>query len=288
MSAGRVPDYVVIGHVCVDRMPHRDVLGGSVLYCALAAARFGARAAVLTRANVTGLSGELQEQLANVASEVEFIVQDSPATTTFTNTETAGRRRQTLHAWGEQIDLNGLPPHWRSAGVVHLAPVAQEIDPRQISRLASPIVGCTPQGWMRRWDPERFGAVQQIPLRLPAETIARIDTLVVSSSEFVDARETVAEIGRRGLAIVTRGAQGAHVLDRGREFEAQLYRVTQVDPTGAGDTFAAVLLAARSLGESTVASVRYASAAAALKVSSTGVLAVPRRDEIENFVEANR
>jgi sugar/nucleoside kinase (ribokinase family) len=264
------------------------MLGGSALYCALAASRFGARAGVLTRANVGQLEPRLRAELDQIADEVEFIVQHSDATTTFTNTEVAGRRRQTLHAWGEQIDLNGLPAHWRSAGVVHLAPVAQEIDTRQVGRLAAGLVGCTPQGWMRQWEPRRLGPVRQIPLRLPPDVIARIDSLVVSASEFVNARDVVEEVGARGLAVVTRGEFGAQVRDRGRVFDIEPYRVRQVDPTGAGDTFAAVLFAARSLGESAVASVRYAAAAGALKVAGQGVQAVPRRAEIEQVIEAAR
>ncbi|RIK45748.1 MAG: carbohydrate kinase [Chloroflexi bacterium] len=288
MSSGRVPDYVVIGHLCVDRTPVGDALGGSALYCALAAARFGARVGVLSRANVAGLSPRLRDDLAAVTSEVELIVQESAGTTTFTNEEVAGRRKQTIHAWGEPIDLNGLPAHWRSAGVVHLAPIAQEIDLRQVGRLSAGMVGCTPQGWMRTWPPERLGPVRQIPLRLPPDVVARIDALVVSAQEYVDARDVVAAVGQRGLSVVTRGDLGVRVLDRGRAFEMEAFKVTEVDPAGAGDTFAAVLFAARSLGESTVASVRYAAAAAALKVSGWGVQATPRREAVERLIDSTR
>lgn len=287
-TGGRVPDYVVIGHLCIDHTPQGDALGGSVLYSALAAARFGARSGILTRANLSDLNDDLRRQLDEIAAEVELIVQHSDGTTTFTNTEVAGRRHQTLHAWGDVIDLNGLPAHWRSAGVVHLAPVAQEIDLRQVGRLGAGMVGCTPQGWMRQWDPLRFGSVRQVPLRLPPDVVARIDSVVVSASEFVDARDVVEEIGARGLAVVTRGAQGALVHDRGRTYDIDAFKVQQSDPAGAGDTFAAVLFAARSLGESTAASVRYAVAASALKVSGQGVAAVPRRDAVERLIAASR
>lgn len=288
MTSGRVPDYVVVGHLCVDITSRGPALGGSALYCSIAAARFGARAGVLTRANLASLDGRLRAELADLAGEIDLIVQQSNATTTFTNAEVAGRRRQTIHAWGEPIDLNGLPAHWRSAGVVHLAPVAQEIELRQVSRLGAGMVGCTPQGWMRAWDPKRLGPVRQIPLRLPPDVVARIDGLVVSASEYVDARDVVEAVGSRGLAVVTRGELGARVRDRGRVFEIEPFKVQQVDPTGAGDIFAAVLFAARSLGESTVASVRYAAAAAALKVTGEGVRATPWRADIERLIESAR
>lgn len=283
--SGRVPEYVAIGHMTIDRTPSGDMLGGTVLYAALTAARYGLRAAILTRANLGALDGAMREQLDAVATEVEIVTQDSGGITTFTNADIAGRRSQTLHDWGGEIDLTGLPPLWRSAGAVHLAPVAQEIDPRQVSRLSTHLLGCTPQGWMRRWDEQRLGQVRTVPLRLSGDLVSRIDALVVSAEEYANARDVVAEIGLRGLSVVTRGLQGAALIDRGREVDVAAYRMRVVDTTGAGDVFAAALFAARAARESVTASARYASAAAALTVRGSGMAFVPTRDEIEALIE---
>lgn len=283
--SGRVPEYVAIGHLTIDRTPSGGLLGGTVLYAALTAARYGLRSAILTRANLAALDDDMRAQLDEIAAEVEIVTQASGGVTTFTNTEVAGRRSQTLHDWGGQIDLNGLPPLWRSAAAIHIAPVAQEIDPRQISRLSTSLLGCTPQGWMRRWDERGFGPVRPAPLRLPPDLVSRIDALVVSADEYVSAREAVAEIGQRGLSAVTRGIQGATLIDRGREVDVPAYRVRGVDTVGAGDVFAAALFAARSTRQSVSASARYASAAAALTVRGAGLTSVPTRDEIEAVIE---
>jgi sugar/nucleoside kinase (ribokinase family) len=286
--AARAPDYVAIGHLAIDRTPHGDVLGGTVLYAGLAAARFGARVGILTRANFDAFTDEQRSEFARIADEIEIISQSSDSTTTFTNRDVAGRRQQTLHAVGGPIDVSGLPPLWRSAPVIHLAPLAQEIEPRQVSRLSPGLMGATIQGWMRQWDERRFGAVHLVPPRLPRDVVARIDAIVLSNEEFVLARELVGEVGRRGLAVVTQGAQGARIIDRGRTFEAPAFRVTPVDSTGAGDVFAGVLFAARALGEPTTTSIRHAAAAAALSVAGRGVLSVPDREAIENLVERTR
>lgn len=283
--SGRVPQYVAIGHITIDRTPSGNLLGGTVLYGALTAARYGLRAAVMTRANLPALDGPLRAQLDEITAEVEIVTQASSGITTFTNTDVAGRRSQTIHDWGGAIDLNGLPPLWRSADAIHLAPVAQEIDARQVHQLSTDLLGCTPQGWMRRWDEQRFGAVRPSPLRLPADLLSRIDALVVSAEEYVTARETVAEIGRRGLSAVTRGVQGATLLDRGREVDVPAFRMRVVDTVGAGDVFAAALFAARSDRQSVTAAARYASAAAALTVRGAGLSVVPSRDEIEALIE---
>jgi sugar/nucleoside kinase (ribokinase family) len=283
--SGRVPDFVVIGHMTIDRTPAGDMLGGTVLYAALTAARFGLRAAILTRANLSALDGALREQLDAIAGEVEIVTQASDGITTFTNTEVAGRRSQTIHDWGGVIDLTGLPPLWRSAPAIHIAPVAQEIDPRQVNRLSPQLLGCTPQGWMRRWNEDRLGQVRQSPLRLPHDLISRIDALVVSAEEYADARDVVVEVGQRGLSVITRGGQGATLIDRGREADVPAYRARVIDPAGAGDVFAAALFAARSVRESVTAAARYASAAAALAIQGPGLSAIPTRAAVEARIE---
>ncbi|HCG29744.1 MAG TPA: carbohydrate kinase [Chloroflexi bacterium] len=286
--ASRVPDVVVIGHLTIDRTPRGEALGGSVLYAALTAARYGARTAILTRANLDLLPPDQHEILAAISAEVEIIVQSSDATTTFTNVDVGGRRQQSLHAWAGEIDLTGLPPLWRGAGVIHLAPVAQEIDPRQVNRLAPRILGCTPQGWMRAWDRTHFGRVRLGHLRVPADLVARIDAIVVSYEEAVEARDTIEAVGRRGLAVVTRGDQGGLVIDRERRTDAPFYPAHSVDTVGAGDVFAAGLFTARGGGESVAASLRYAAAAASLKVAGEGVMSVPNHDAVMALIERYR
>ena len=283
-GASRVPDYIAIGHLTIDRVSDGGLLGGSVLYASLAAARFGARAAVVTRGDLDLLDARQRAELDAISQEVEIAAQAGDAITTFTNRDIAGRREQTLHAWAGPLDLTGMPTNWRSAAAVHLAPVAQEIDVRQIGRLAPRLLGATPQGWMRSWAPDRLGTIHASSLRLPREVVSRLDALVLSSDEAVRARDAVEQVSRQGLVVVTRGAHGATVIDRGRRFDAPHYQLRPIDTTGAGDVFAGVLFAARALGESTMASLRYAAAAAALAVGGRGVLAVPARAAIEDLL----
>jgi sugar/nucleoside kinase (ribokinase family) len=285
MTGLHTPDYLAIGHLTVDLTPDGPMLGGSVLYGALVAARLGARAAVVTRANLSGLDKSLRDQLDQVAAEVELVVQNSQDTTTFLNRERAGRREQELHGWGGEIDLSGVPPMWRSAEVIHLAPVAQEIDHRTTGRLSGRLLACTPQGWMRSWNQKLPSPVRRTPLRLPNDLLARIDAMVVSSNEYVIGREAVEAVGGRALAVVTLGAQGATVIDRGRKSDLAPFPAKVVDTTGAGDVFAATLFYMRAQREGVAMSVRYAGAAAALAIGSRGPLAVPGRDEIEELLD---
>ena len=170
MQTSRTPEYLVIGHICGDIHANgKVVLGGTALYSALTAARLGWRTAVLTR-GVYGREVEGYEipSLEEYAGELQIIVQDADTTTMFVNEYTGGRRTQKLPHWAGQIDLRGLPPHWRNARIIHLGPIAQEIDPKQTGALTPYFLGATPQGWMRDWpkpgrrqgDPESPAASQ--------------------------------------------------------------------------------------------------------------------------------
>ena len=285
MAAQQMPEYLAIGHVTVDLLADGSpVLGGAALYGALTAARFGLRAAVLTRGNFSRHGEAITRELGRLAGEVEFIVQAADDPTVFTNVAVADRRRQTIHAWAGPIDLSGLPPTWRSAPIVHLAPVAQEIDARQAGRLSPGYFGATPQGWMRQWKSSRGGAVTLTPLRLPAEVVSRLDALVVNAEEHTLARDDLEVVGRRGVVAITRGAAGAQVIDRGRALDVPAFPVPVVDDVGAGDVFGAVLFILRAGHEPTSLAARTAAAAAALKVQGCGPEAVPTREAVEDFL----
>ena len=285
MAAQQTPDYLAIGHVTVDRNPNGSVsLGGTALYAALTAARFGLRAAILTRGNFTQHGPEITEALARYAAEIDIIVQAAAAPTVFTNVIVAGRRQQTVHSWAGPIDLTGLPPAWRSAGVIHLAPVAQEIDARQAGRLSPDYFGATPQGWMRQWQTSRQHRVSLQPLRLPDEILGRLDAIVVNSEEHTLARDALNTVGARGIAVVTRGAEGAQVVDRGRVIDVPAYPVPTVEDIGAGDVFAATLFLLRAEHEPTTVAARMAAAAAALRVQGHGPDAVPTREAVQEFL----
>ena len=59
-----------------------------------------------------------------------------------------------------------------------------------------------------------------------------------------------------------------------------------VDPTGAGDVFAAVWFARLAAGESALAAARYAVAAAACTVERVGLAGVPTAAQIEERLRA--
>jgi sugar/nucleoside kinase (ribokinase family) len=282
----QAPEYLAIGHITIDRRPDgTEAPGGTALYAALLAARFGLRAAVLTRGRFDQIQDErLRESLTRYASEIDLIVQEAEAPTVFTNRNVAGRREQTIHSWAGEIDLNGLPPLWRSARVIHLAPVAQEIDVRRAGRLSPDYFGITPQGLMRDWRQDQGGRVTLGPLRLAFEFLGRIDAMVLSAEEQSLARDEIEVVGSKGLVAITRGAAGVQLIDRGRQSQLPAFNVNVRDDTGSGDVFAAALFVSRSEGSGVSRAATIGSAAAAAMIQRGGPDAVPTRSEVEGFL----
>lgn len=287
MQTSRTPEYLVIGHICGDIQADGSVvLGGTALYSALTAARLGWRTAVLTR-GIYGreVAGFQIPSLEEYAEELSIIVQDSDTTTMFVNEYTGGRRTQKLPEWAGQIDLRGLPPHWRNARIIHLGPIAQEIDTKQTGSLTPYFLGATPQGWMRDWPKPQGGKVTQNHLRLPKELVSRLDCIIVSQEEIALCRDTVEAVGAHRLGVITMGQDGAKIIYGGQRASIPAFKVDVADHTGAGDTFAAAFfISATDRSISAVRAARFASATSGMSLRQVGMHSIPSRAEIEEFM----
>lgn len=301
LQSMRTPDYLLIGHITADLLDDGSVqLGGTALYSGLAAAHMGANVAILTR----GRYGEIVAGmdipgLEEFSDRLQIVVQDADVPTTFTNQYLGTRRTQQIRHWAGPIDLRGLPPHWGNAKIVHLGPVADEIDPRRITGLTTGFLGVTPQGWMRDWPRERGGMVKHTPLRLPVDLVNRLDSAIVSDEEIFHARDLIERVGERRMSVVTRGPQGATIYHSiGRAADAQpgekYYRMVDIPGidvkvkslTGAGDVFAAAFfMKASEQSTSALEAGRFANAVAALSLHELGVGVVPDMRDVKALLK---
>src|SRR5512140_2359416 len=151
MMQNHVPDYLVIGHVSKDVLDTGGYApGGTALYAAITAQRLGMQTAIVTACaedEVTLLEGARREGI--------WIHRlDCPETTTFRNRYDArGRRTQVIDAQADNIDIADVPRAWTGAHIIHLAPIAQELPETLADEFANaPLLGVTPQGWLRSWD----------------------------------------------------------------------------------------------------------------------------------------
>lgn len=94
--------------------------------------------------------------------------------------------------------------------------------------------------------------------------------------------------GLPGWCCVTAGAEGVHLLDRGVHRHLPGFRVPVVDTLGAGDVWHGAFALALGEGQSELEAVRFASAAAALKVQRPGGRAgAPTRAELAHFLSTH-
>lgn len=226
-------DYLTIGHVTRDRTQTGYATGGTVAYAGRTAQALGCRTAVVTSA---GPACDL------AAAFPQITVKNVPAahTTTFENQYEAEGRRQRLEQVACPLGAEDVPAGWQRSAIVHLAPVAAEVDPALVTLFSNSLVGLTPQGWLRGWDAE--GRVHAQAWAGARETMPLAAAVIVSEEDVPDPALLDAYRQWARLLVVTRGAAGCTVYlgEESGEFAAPV--VAARDVTGAGDIFAAAFL----------------------------------------------
>jgi sugar/nucleoside kinase (ribokinase family) len=274
--------YLAIGHVCKDITPDGWTFGGTVTFAGRTARAIGCETHVITS---SGLDVDMRIALP----DVDVINSPADHTTTFENRYTPAGRQQMLHNTANRLDphlVNALGPIRNSLGVVHLAPVAQEVDRAWLDQFAGDFVGITPQGWLRQWD--AAGHVSPAEWR-EAEGVLRRVTATVISIEDVHGDEDLARQWSKWarVFVVTRGALGCSVYYDGVVTDLPTYKETEVDPTGAGDVFAAAFFVRLKQTASPIAAARFANCLATRSISRLGLAGVPTAAEIQHCLSTS-
>ncbi len=101
--------------------------------------------------------------------------------------------------------------------------------------------------------------------------VAHADTVIASTEEAAALADDLSSARARGAAVcVTRGHEGATLAVDGSEYAVDGLPVDEVDPTGAGDTFAGVLVTALTRGDEPAQALALANAAGAAHVAAVG------------------
>ena len=282
------PDFLVIGHVVQDLIdgpgaPGRAGwrLGGTASYAALLAARLGLRAAVLTAA-----SPDLP--LAEALPGVEVVRAAGDRTTQIRNVYDGGRRRQHIPQRAASVTAAALPDEWRSVPIVLLGPVAAEVHDDLAACFPSSLAGLSAQGWLRRIGPAASGGrVRPVsPERWNAEPfLRRVRALFVSDEDLAPEQAAAALArwsGQVEVVAFTHGERGAEVCHRGAWRRVDAFPARAVDPTGAGDVFAAAFLIRLHESADIWQAARFAACAASFAVEGEGTTSLPDRAMIES------
>ncbi|WP_420628436.1 PfkB family carbohydrate kinase [Candidatus Leptofilum sp.] len=225
--------YLVIGHITRDVTPAGDFVGGTVAYSGRAADALGCQTAVLTSCEP---EYEGLKQLAPLAVEVV----PAANTSTFENIYGEDGRTQMLYTVADKIRPEHLPLAWRQPAVVHLGPLTNEVAPAFMRHFPHSIIGLTPQGWLRRWTVDGRVYATEWP---EAEQYLPLADVVILSEEDLLNDEMLPRYRRLSkLLIMTENLRGCTVFAEDETRQIPAPRVTQVEPTGAGDIFAAAFL----------------------------------------------
>lgn len=270
------PDFLVVGHLAKDLGEEGYSLGGTAIYSALTARNLGRKVAVVTSA---GPDIELE-----VLEGVDLLCLSSPTTTTFRNIYRGERRSQFLCHRASPIAVDAVPPEWRELPIVHLGPVAQEIGGEMVWLFPHSLLCLTPQGWLRRWDEE--GQIHPQRWEGAEKVLPSVDLLIVSEEDMGgEAASLRQHLHLPHISVVTQGAQGATLYHEGKRYHFPAPRARGVDPTGAGDVFAAAFLVRLAETGKPYIAARFANMAASLSIERIALSGIPSRVEVEERLE---
>lgn len=173
---------------------------------------------------------------------------------------------------------NDNVPAGLTADVVMAAPALDELG--AFPPIAAPVRIAMLQGAQRRALPNR--AVRRAPWPVSrARALLAEGVIAIFSDEHADDPAALAvALSRQGTAVVTRGNRGAWLYHHGARRSLPALPAHVVDPTGAGDAFAAAFALRLVETNDVLEACTFANAMGALVVGREGPAAMPARAEV--------
>ncbi|HSM25916.1 MAG TPA: PfkB family carbohydrate kinase [Anaerolineaceae bacterium] len=270
-------DYLIVGHITQDVVPDGYVPGGTASYSSLTAHAFGLRVGILT--------SYAQDVILPDLKDIQIVSTISENSTVFDNKYTKEGRVQKILSRAEILHPNQVPQTWANPKIVHIGPIADEVDPSFIKSFPNSFVGVTPQGWYRTWDTQ--GKVSFTNFIEARHYLQYADAVILSIEDLQNNESIIADLvyGIKVL-VITEGSYGARVYWNGdvRTFRAP--EKEESDATGAGDIFAAAFFIRMAHTKDPWTSARFATHIAANSVTRKAMDSPPKDEEIQkNLIE---
>ena len=161
--------------------------------------------------------------------------------------------------------------------IIHLCPIADEIDYGILSNCNAKLIGATIQASLRAWDDD--GMI--FPKAMDWNLLNGIDVVIISNEDVLGLHEAINHIKDQvPIVIVTEGRSGAYLHQEGEEQFFPSFPIVQLRETGAGDTFATAFFIQFYLTRDAVASCKYAHVVASLVLERTADDPFPNQEEI--------
>lgn len=268
------PRVLIAGQITHDRYDNDIVAGGCAFYGARTYHALGANVQLVTS---VGEDFTCEAALADIPTSYTR----GGRTTVFTNTYPAGGVRvQRIETMAPRVP----PPGRVDADLVHLAPVMQDIeldawlDAADGHRIVFAI-----QGWIKDKGPNE--TVVQTPWLVEGKQLARASAVALGEEDLIGQGDLLDRLCRHVPVVAfTHGVRGCEVIERGRTTKVGIFKTTEIDPTGAGDTFAAGFFLGLAEGSTPVEAARLGAAASSVVVESRGGSSLHRVGEARRRV----
>lgn len=277
-----VPHFVSVGHITHDLVGNGITPGGPALYSTRTARNLGIACGMVTSFSYPLLNPSLFDG-------IDICCKESQHTTTFVNLyNEQGKRRQIVEKVAETITSDFIPEAWRSANIVNICPVANEYRADLVQLFDRALIGVCPQGWMRQWGYD--GHVHRKEWDTFQEVLPHADVVFFSRQD-VDNPEQSTEmyLEYTKMVVVTRGEHGASVYcQQGEEYHIRAFYADEIDPTGAGDVFAAAFLVNYFDTRDPMKAATFANCVASFIIEKEGVYGIPLREDVEHRLRTGK
>jgi sugar/nucleoside kinase (ribokinase family) len=258
-------------------LPHdRFTIGGTVTYAGSVVKRLGWQPVIITAAapNFTP---------PPYLADADWRILPSLATTTFRNVYTPQGRQQTVGPIARSIGPADIPSDCQNISLVHLCPLAQDVEVAVTGLFPDSLLVTTPQGWLRQWDAN--GVVSLGDWQGAAEILPRVQATVISIED-IEGNWAVAErwAGQTSILIVTQDKEGCTVFHQGQRLMVPPRPAAPTDPTGAGDVFAAAFFIHYHETNDLWQSAYFANVFASMAIERSGPEGIPSRSEVDSYI----
>lgn len=265
-------EYLVIGHVTADLTDSGPALGGTVTFSGLTASAMGLKTGIITAFNPSLDTASLAALWVKNIGSLE--------TTTFKNISDGVHRTQFLYEKAVPIHVKDIPAFSKPPEIIHLGPVANEVDPAILAHFPNSLKCLTPQGWFRDTDADNH----VIP-KLWEESeyaLGLADAAVISMEDVQYDEEIISKMASEiPIFVVTENYRGARVYWHNDARFIKAPKVKLVDDTGAGDIFATAFFYRFWSTRDPWEAGRFAVQIASASVSRTRLESIPTKAEIE-------
>lgn len=271
-TIGNPIDYLIFGHLTADLINAGQRLGGTAAFSGLTGHALGLNTGIVT-AYSDGLDITPIRPLwvKNIQSD---------QTTTFKNISDGIHRTQYLYQTAEKITEKHCPELNPAPAIVHLGPVANEVDPEIIHCYPNSLKCLTPQGWFRQTD-ENF-KVEHRMWENYETYFPQVDIAVISLEDVMGNEKSIAKMAVMvPILVVTENFRGARIYWHSDARFINAPEVKYEDDTGAGDIFAAAFFYRYLSTKDPWEAGRFAVLLASWSVTRKYINSIPPKEEIE-------